>query len=384
MDSSSLLDFACSAVMLGLNALAAALLLSATRTRASLCLATYFICTAIDSVVGLAISGWRGSLSDEAIRWLHVINVPLAYLLGPLLYGYAVALTSSPASVRLRRGLWHLVPYGVVLLISLGNAVVAFDQSPAGLQVFRVTFHLWVLQGLLYLVLAVQRTYRARPWLEQANADEVALRLTWLRRLLALFGVIWIFITLDRVTTVTGVHEEPWVGPVESCLSTMAFFLLAWFGLRQRSLVPTELAELCSPDEPSHAARYARSGLDALQCTQMAAELTRLMIDGQLYADGGFDLQALSQRSGWPPNYISQALNQGLSQNFFEFVNGFRIAAAECHLGDPAERRTILEIALACGFGSKSTFNAVFKRMTGRTPSEYRRAPPALSSRSTA
>jgi AraC-like DNA-binding protein len=384
MDSSSLLDFAYSALMLGLNALAAALLLSARRTRASLCLAAYFICTAIDSVVGVAISGWRGSLSDEAIRWLHVANVPSAYLLGPLLYGYAVALTSSPSSDRLRRGLWHLVPYGAVLLISLGNAVVAFDQSPAGLQVFRVTFHIWVLQGLLYLVLAVRRTYRARPWLEQANADEVALRLTWLRRLLALFGVIWIFITLDRVTTVMGVLGPPWIGPVENCLSTMAFFILAWIGLRQRTLVPTELAELCSPDEPSRAARYVRSGLDIRQCTQMAAELSRLMIDGQLYTDSGFDLQALSKRSGWPPNYISQALNQGLGQNFFEFVNGFRIGAAERHLGDPAERRTILEIALACGFGSKSTFNAVFKRMTGRTPSEYRRAPPALPSGSTA
>jgi AraC-like DNA-binding protein len=74
---------------------------------------------------------------------------------------------------------------------------------------------------------------------------------------------------------------------------------------------------------------------------------------------------------GWPPNYISQALNQGLGQNFFEFVNGFRVAAAECCLADPPDKRTILEVALACGFGSKSTFNAVFKRMTDRTPSQY-------------
>ena len=99
-----------------------------------------------------------------------------------------------------------------------------------------------------------------------------------------------------------------------------------------------------------------------------------MLTNERLYADGSFDLQALSRRSGWPPNYVSQALNQGLGRNFFEFVNGFRVAAAETCLADPADTRTILEIALACGFGSKSTFNTVFKRINGSTPGEFRRA----------
>lgn len=94
-----------------------------------------------------------------------------------------------------------------------------------------------------------------------------------------------------------------------------------------------------------------------------------------MYADPDFDLLRLSQRSGWPPNHVSQALNQGLGQNFFEFVNTFRIASATASLADGGDGRSVLEIALASGFGSKSTFNAVFKRMTGHTPREYRRLP---------
>jgi AraC-like DNA-binding protein len=151
-----------------------------------------------------------------------------------------------------------------------------------------------------------------------------------------------------------------------------SLYLLAWFGLRERG------ARRIEAEAPSASPSYARSGLAADQCATVAAELSRLMVDEALYADSAFDLAALSRRSGWPPNYVSQALNQGLGRNFFEFVNGFRVAAAERHLADPDDARTILEIALACGFGSKSTFNAVFKRMTGRTPREFRRASEAL------
>ncbi|WP_143525829.1 helix-turn-helix domain-containing protein [Rhodanobacter sp. C05] len=359
------------------------LIFGSTQIRVSLYLAAYFACLAVDSVVGMALGGWRDVLPVEAVRWLHAVNVPLAYLLGPLLYGYAVALTSLPSS-RHGRKLWHIVPYACVLLVSAGNAVAAFDRWPAGMSLVRFVYSAWVLQGMIYLVLAVHRTYQARPLLEQAHADEVALRLTWLRRLLALVGIIWALVAIDRIPIVTGMEESAWFGPVPGCATTVTLCVLAWFGLRQRVLVPPDFVEPTAADPESHAAAYARSGVDPVQCAQIADELRRLMRSEHLYADSHFDLQALSERSGWSPNYISQALNQGLGQNFFEFVNGFRVAAAESCLADPTDKRTILEVALACGFGSKSTFNAVFKRMTDRTPSQYRRSHPAFPDESPA
>lgn len=376
--SSSLLDFLFTATMLGTSSLAAALAFGATRTRASLCLTGYFTCCAIDSMVGLTIVGWHDVLSADAVRWLHAMNVPMAYLLGPLLYGYVVGLTSAPAPLIAKRGLWHIAPCGVVLILSLVNASHPFDTSPHGAVVFKVTYHTWVLLGLVYLAMAVQRTHRARPLLEQANANEVTLRLTWLRRLVALIAVIWTLLTMDRLSMVAGLKEGPLLDMMLGLLTALALYTLAWFGLRQRALVPMELAQIDVARAPGRSTPYARSGLESEQCAKVAAELSLLMANEQLYADSHFDLQALSKHSGWPPNYISQALNQGLGQNFFEFVNGFRIAAAERCLADPSDRRTILEVALACGFGSKSTFNAVFKRMTDRTPSEYRRSSHAL------
>ena len=50
-----------------------------------------------------------------------------------------------------------------------------------------------------------------------------------------------------------------------------------------------------------------------------------------------------------------------------------RIDAVKATLARPqSARRSLLEIALECGFGSKSTFNAVFKKSTGLSPTAYR------------
>jgi len=367
--SETLLDFACTAAIFGLSALAVALAFGTTRTRASRFLMGYFACLAIDSAVGLMVVGWP--LPSTAVRWLHVVNVPIAYLFGPMLYGYVCALVTEGAGLSWR----HALPSVVVLAFSLANALWTLDATPTGAIAFHLSFHAWVVSGILYLAFAVRHIQRSRPMLEERHADETALGLVWLRRLAALIAVIWILMAFNRFPSLADAPQSRWLGTLLDGLTTVALYLLAWFGLRQRVLGAHEPLERIASDA---ALPYARSGLGADQCATIAAELSRLVADEKLYAVSTFDLAALSQRSGWPQNYVSQALNQGLGRNFFEFVNGFRIAEAERLLADSGERRTILDIALACGFGSKSTFNAVFKRMTGVTPSEYRRASDCL------
>lgn len=397
MTPADLLNLAAGAAVLGLTSLTAALGYG-LRTRAARFLSAFFACFALANLLGTALFAGGAWLSADAVRWLRVIEVPIVYLLGPLLYAYAVALTSDGRSLERPGALWHLLPCAIALAISLANALFPFDASPVGRTVFLLSFHAWVLQGVAYLVAAAWRSYHARPLLEQISADEAVLHLGWLRWLIAVIAVCWISNAIDRWLQAGDVSDWTGFGVALCWLSTVAMYLLAWFGLRQRILLPTDAVAADSlpkdslpkdgvptdviptnvPEplatEPAAAtARYERSGLDPAQCAGIAAELSQLMRTECLYVDPDFDLPRLSQRSGWPPNHVSQALNQGLGQNFFEFVNGFRIAAALTCLADASDRRSVLDIALACGFGSKSTFNTVFKRMTGRTPSEYRR-----------
>lgn len=59
---------------------------------------------------------------------------------------------------------------------------------------------------------------------------------------------------------------------------------------------------------------------------------------------------------------------------FYDYVNSYRIDAVKELLRDHDRRNmNVLNMALDCGFNSKTTFNTVFKSNTGMTPTEYKR-----------
>ncbi|WP_324678015.1 AraC family transcriptional regulator [Hymenobacter sp. GOD-10R] len=73
-------------------------------------------------------------------------------------------------------------------------------------------------------------------------------------------------------------------------------------------------------------------------------------------------------------SWLSRVINTGCGQNFNDFINEYRVQEAERKLRDPQLRHyTLLAVALESGFNSKSTFNRVFRKLRGTTPSEAAR-----------
>jgi two-component system response regulator YesN len=72
------------------------------------------------------------------------------------------------------------------------------------------------------------------------------------------------------------------------------------------------------------------------------------------------------------PNYLSEKFKQVTGMNFVEYVACTRFKEA-CRLLDDGDLR-ISDIAFAAGFQSLSQFNRVFKRLSGKSPTQYRAA----------
>ena len=69
-------------------------------------------------------------------------------------------------------------------------------------------------------------------------------------------------------------------------------------------------------------------------------------------------------------NHLSESFKQITGINFVEYVARARFATACNLLLNPNLR--ISEIAFAAGFQSLSQFNRVFKRFSGKSPTQYR------------
>jgi AraC-like DNA-binding protein len=66
-------------------------------------------------------------------------------------------------------------------------------------------------------------------------------------------------------------------------------------------------------------------------------------------------------------------LNTHYHKNFYTYVNNFRIDYCKALLKNPKKQHLSIEgIAFEGGFGSKSTFNTLFKKQTGMTPTQFK------------
>lgn len=120
--------------------------------------------------------------------------------------------------------------------------------------------------------------------------------------------------------------------------------------------------------------KYANSGLAVDEKSAIINELQKLMRESKPYLNATLTINDLADMVKCPRHHLSQALNEILGQSFYDYVNQYRIGEARLLLLDPArEEHKIASIAYDAGFNSLSTFNDVFKKLTGLTPSQYKK-----------
>lgn len=83
-------------------------------------------------------------------------------------------------------------------------------------------------------------------------------------------------------------------------------------------------------------------------------------------------LTKVAKAADTSPNYLSEKFKEATGINFVQYVALGRYQKAATLLREADLR--VSEIAFAAGFQSLSQFNRVFKKFSGKTPTEYRAA----------
>ena len=126
--------------------------------------------------------------------------------------------------------------------------------------------------------------------------------------------------------------------------------------------------------EESSKKRYERVSIDDKKINEITQKLTQLIGRDKLYLNPDLHLEDIAKQMGESKHHLTFVLNQTLQKNFYQYVNEFRIEEVISRMKEDFQQKySILAIAFDSGFGSKSSFNRIFKEIKGKTPSEYRK-----------
>lgn len=112
--------------------------------------------------------------------------------------------------------------------------------------------------------------------------------------------------------------------------------------------------------------------LDADSRADLLALVTKKVESQELFRDKDLTLSRLADETGLKVHHLSEVLNQQAGQNFYQFINSYRVEYV-CSRFRKDTKSRVLDISLDAGFSSKSTFNSIFKKFKGMTPTEYRK-----------
>jgi AraC-like DNA-binding protein len=330
----------------------------------------------------------------EIIPNLSLNALVLGHLALPVFYLYVKAASQQGLNLSWRQGAMHLLPFAFAsLLFTVNYHWVPFDMKGECLLSYTITEVPWWLQVIyfgLFLVVIPFYTFLSFKVL-RAHEDYILTKfsytedvdLGWLNRFLwglIVAGGLFVFFEVLCSNLIGWPDHQFGILPGFVVLIGMVIYL-GIYGLRQNIIFldppiliqeppPVPAAEGIKVD--ANEEKYASSALTDDKAADYLLQLQHYMTSEKPYLEPRITIGELAHRLQIPTNYLSQIINDQLDQNFFDFINSYRVEEFKNLVVQSENQQfTLLSLAYDAGFNSKSTFNAIFKKSTGYTPSEY-------------
>lgn len=336
------------------------------------------------------------SLLEYVLYWTRLIesvpHVAELTLLFPLLYGplLVIYVDRSFGNVReFKRYVIHFLPFLILLLLK-----IPFYVSSATLKLYHTHdivfgaffglyypwFKVWHLT--LYAVILFSIIH---------NRSGVGFMRSWARWIIGFFCA-YVVLSLLYELLVKLNYLTPQLDYFVSLATSATIFFIAWYGRgftgvaggmsvleslksptrEQNSVHKNEM--IIAVDQATGRDKYKNSGLPKTLELKLAQELEKLMHEQKLFKQNDLKLETLAEKLNTSKHFVSQVVNEVFQVNFFEYINLKRVEEAKVLLKSTSKNDfNIIEIAYEVGFNNKGTFNSVFKKITGLTPTDFRK-----------
>jgi AraC-like DNA-binding protein len=284
----------------------------------------------------------------ENVHFAYWISYKLPYLIGPLLYLYVKARKENLFSWR---DLVHFFPFVFFLLY----ASAAFNNP----WLFRYQLHPYT-QSFIQIISLVTYGY-------------FSLRISNKMR-----NFITVLVAVESIVAITFAVMVVYYGrfPDVRLMFLLLTIVIYWISYKVVSTPDLFLEVQATPVialELRKNQKYAHSSLRPEEAGRIELDLQQMIKNEKPFLDAALTIDVLAAKLKTSRHHLSQVLNERLNKTYIDYICELRLEESRTRLSNPANHRfTIAAIALDSGFNSVSSFNEVFKKRYGITPSKFR------------
>jgi AraC-like DNA-binding protein len=305
--------------------------------------------------------------------WLVDFSEPLSFVIGPAFYLMIISLINGKTdSTRY----YHFIVAVLWLLVQIPFFIQSDDMKfnawidayhTAGLTFREVDADFFTMPYHSEIILAHLSIYMVMGFVATFNSFRFKNESVWKTKhpifLQLRLTVLQIAFVIVLILTVKLFYRDDTGDHLFAVYISIAIYLISFQVIRQSGFFKQpNLVEQ---------QKYKSSSLSQDDQSVILEKLKSLMQSEKPFLKSNFSLPELAVQLKVSTHQLSQVINDGLGKSFFEMTAEYRIEEAKRLLKDKVNIK-VEEIAEEVGYNSKSSFNTAFKKITGKTPSEWR------------
>ncbi|MEP1385714.1 MAG: helix-turn-helix domain-containing protein [Paraglaciecola sp.] len=314
---------------------------------------------------------YNETIGPQTLNTLYPYHAVLLTLLygtqGFLLLCYSKAMIGEPIKLNTKINIGG----ALFVLLIIGFGVFRIIQINAPSKLFMPWFWLVLPLSIVLGIKALVRLKRYDIRIRQRFSNIENLRLSWLWFCALGFVCVWgivlassVFGYLGNVLGNPTLHQlSKNLGSISNLPPMLLMSAMVVYGQTLR----IKVSDISNDNKEAQTKPYKA-------VEEQKSKLEDLMLRVKIYQDPELRLDGLADSMGLSPRSVSALLNGYYQKNFYDFINYYRVLDAKKQLSNPEfNDKTIQRIFEDAGFNSKTTFNTLFKKLTGDTPSKFRK-----------
>lgn len=307
------------------------------------------------------------------------------FIVAPIFYFSVIYFIQPNRKWRARDNFHFAFAFIMLLLLVLSLQIEAPPPTAANQKnaaiIITVFDLIFCLQVISYCIAAYRKivAHQKQLFLHTSNTD--AINLKWLQKVVIcvlIITALWLIDNLFKLAKTNVLFDH-----FASLIYLGGIFFIAYFSLKQEGIFQLNKQEKEEIDaiiiETSNSEINQKKLISDVYLQEIKSSLIQVMENKKPFLDPELSLFKLASQLDVSSHMLSYIINKGCSENFYQFINRYRIEEAKKMIQDPNMKHlSLIGIAFEVGFNSKTVFNTTFKKITNQTPSQFKKANLAL------